>query len=592
MSNRKRPSPSFSLIAYLFRDAQQKLQIVHLSPQFRVDGTESGTFVLTPRSFNLPDNFFGTTVSSITALVGKNSSGKSTVLSDIARIFSNIETVTSGYTLIVQHRGSFLLLRYNLDIRVLFQGEEISPVADDFHFDKNELKIVYFSSGFDPMRRKLEFMHAHPSVGFADISSQYFYNHPGRPHGDFPEKLAYLQGLVADRLPLELTEEGDRTRAISFEAALPYMRERSGSELVSMWVQHLHQSSDGFIALRDALRAKLNLDDSHFTRELAKLRQGTSTESDAFWTHGVDYFDLLLDFLKTRAGWEAIASDSVVLLLVIGRVLARYNEAYQRNQHADIIEDIRLLLDNPDQIISHLLGEDFIRHAGIFGRHARTKSRYAKIVVSIDSKLSGSAQELVASFLALWNLGVVFNVEFNGLSDGQRSLLSFAARYAAEAKQKPCPGCTLLLIDEHEQGLHPEWQRKFIKHLCALIGASSGSAGQTQVILSSHSPFVVSDLPDMCVNVIGGQSLSAERTFGSNLLELLLSPLFMEQTTGEFAVEKIKGWLKRIKRLRDPGKLKALEPLIELVGDTLLRNYLHLALNERLAELDQDAETS
>ena len=52
------------------------------------------------------------------------------------------------------------------------------------------------------------------------------------------------------------------------------------------------------------------------------------------------------------------------------------------------------------------------------------------------------------------------------------------------------PPYSLLVIDEVENSLHPQAQRRFIKHLLKLARSK-----KLQVILSTHSPFVLEELP-------------------------------------------------------------------------------------------------
>ena len=54
------------------------------------------------------------------------------------------------------------------------------------------------------------------------------------------------------------------------------------------------------------------------------------------------------------------------------------------------------------------------------------------------------------------------------------------------------PNYSLLVIDEVENSLHPQAQRRFIKHLLNV-----SKSKKLQIILSTHSPFVLEELPDI-----------------------------------------------------------------------------------------------
>ncbi len=54
----------------------------------------------------------------------------------------------------------------------------------------------------------------------------------------------------------------------------------------------------------------------------------------------------------------------------------------------------------------------------------------------------------------------------------------------------------IFIIDEPELSLHVEWQNKFIPNLLEV-------AGGTQLILATHSPEIIGDRTEKCVEVRG-----------------------------------------------------------------------------------------
>ena len=80
-----------------------------------------------------------------------------------------------------------------------------------------------------------------------------------------------------------------------------------------------------------------------------------------------------------------------------------------------------------------------------------------------------------------------------------------------------------------------------------------------QILVTSHSPFIVSDLPNENVifltkeenkgNCVVKNSLNdMKKTFGANIHTLLSDSFFMESLMGEFAKSKIDGVIKSKKR--------------------------------------------
>lgn len=92
---------------------------------------------------------------------------------------------------------------------------------------------------------------------------------------------------------------------------------------------------------------------------------------------------------------------------------------------------------------------------------------------------------------------------FASLSDGQRSLIVLAADLAWRSVQlNPHLGRTapqqtpgVVLIDEIELHLHPQWQR-------TVIGKLTGAFPKVQFVMTTHSPQVVSNADPECLRVI------------------------------------------------------------------------------------------
>ena len=105
----------------------------------------------------------------------------------------------------------------------------------------------------------------------------------------------------------------------------------------------------------------------------------------------------------------------------------------------------------------------------------------------------------------------------------------------------------ILLLDELELGLHPNWQKKVINFLTKLNISKNENI---YFILTTHSPFLISDLPIQNIifldkdkngncQVVNGLK-QKKQTFGTNIHALLSDGFFMKDgLMGEFAKSKI-----------------------------------------------------
>ena len=136
-----------------------------------------------------------------------------------------------------------------------------------------------------------------------------------------------------------------------------------------------------------------------------------------------------------------------------------------------------------------------------------------------------------------------------------------------------------LIIDEGDMSFHPEWQQKWINILVNMIMGVFPEK-KFQIIVSTHSPFILSDLPSRNVLLLdGSMRVSVEDlnlTFGSNIQDLLTHNFFIKSgLTGTFAKNKIN---KTIDSLLDNPTSITLDyskKVINLIGEPLVRKKVH-----------------
>lgn len=138
-----------------------------------------------------------------------------------------------------------------------------------------------------------------------------------------------------------------------------------------------------------------------------------------------------------------------------------------------------------------------------------------------------------------------------------------------------CDGL-MLYFDEADQSLHPEWQRKQLDWLLQFVSSKFETCA-SQLIIATHSPIVLSDMP--CEHVLYLQNNEGRmqveqrevRTFGSNIHTLFRDAFFLNDgTMGAFAERKINEIACSLQ-----GNVSAeTKKLIEEIGDDIIRNKL------------------
>lgn len=192
------------------------------------------------------------------------------------------------------------------------------------------------------------------------------------------------------------------------------------------------------------------------------------------------------------------------------------------------------------------------------------------------------------------NAQIVINL---GISSGERAIYTFVSRlmgvifnkqgelHNANINKIICDNkfdgkTIIILLDEPDLQLHPEWQQKFISLLLDLLYVYFPKV-KFQIILTTHSPILLSDIPRRNVVFINknpdGTSrvcneLTFKETFAANIHTLYNNSFFLDGVPiGEFAKHKIEVIHKQI----DSGQINdnILDDIYR-IGEPIIRNIL------------------
>ena len=137
----------------------------------------------------------------------------------------------------------------------------------------------------------------------------------------------------------------------------------------------------------------------------------------------------------------------------------------------------------------------------------------------------------------------LFSVQFENLSDGEIVYFNTFSSIFMEIRKASKDGrdCVLVL-DEPNLNLHPEWCRRFIDDCITLV--NNYSAVNVQFIIATHSPYMISDVPKENVFSLEEKEKMivikrAEKTFAANIIDILSDTFFLDYSIGEFARKKI-----------------------------------------------------
>ena len=214
---------------------------------------------------------------------------------------------------------------------------------------------------------------------------------------------------------------------------------------------------------------------------------------------------------------------------------------------------------------------------------------------NLETDLETDIKEFFVHYKKVADFHSFINFSWN-LSSGETTLLNIFARLNSLLKTRTLQDGkkeyylpdkdddnsteenVVLLLDEIEVSLHPEWQRNIMNELLKFIQyAFTGS--NVQVIMTTHSPIMLSDIPKQNVVYLIENELEENKdvylnqpeTFGSNIFKLYNNAFFLDKgAIGAFAKGKLEILLKEI--LEGNGDKEDLQKRINLIGDDFLKD--------------------
>lgn len=194
----------------------------------------------------------------------------------------------------------------------------------------------------------------------------------------------------------------------------------------------------------------------------------------------------------------------------------------------------------------------------------------------------------------------LFYYDWDNFSTGEKAYLNLFSRlyhakqYLSGISDKVVK---VFLIDEPSTSFHPQWQKEYLDKLLRFI--DSVFKGSKEVILTTHSPYVISDVQREDIiplqPTIRNSNLFSSNTFGANIHELLANSFFLQNGyMGDVARGKIDSLINYLKKDVDEqdsfwDELKA-KKFIDIIGEPLLKRDLQDLYYSRKSvdEIDQE----
>jgi energy-coupling factor transporter ATP-binding protein EcfA2 len=588
------------------------------NPEFDDEGNIiKGQLNCRKTDYDLPDDFFGKEIQNVTGIVGRNGSGKSNLLQFIMNWIGN-HTVKQ---IIIFKSGKEKIAICHSKLNVASKELVIKEYAEDSfdNFKKLKAAVIYNSFGI----RAIDKRSSEKFINDANISTSFFLEAISeREENDFTEKFNILSAyqwnelrMIADFME---TNSFSNLKPMLGNTGLDWIHIYPGYEnFAILKIKEIFRKSKIYRQVLMSSDGKPDgVSDKNFLVKLITFTlcgfvlkskyDKTSKENLSFSSEILsDLDEKVLEVLKSVKSKDSYSFNIDIIITLIDKNV--FQDFYSCiPEDSDIIDQTVIeffeTADRFDRILNIKEADEF---DSTFNKFLKDENQevfisFIEFISLIDDKDIKCntldswlftfefriSKRILKDFLDVYLATIsnnpfdkshsYLNIQFQGLSGGELALLNTYARlnYAKDILQRnktneddkkgygielPEAEAYLLLIDEMELYLHPDWKKKYLSLL--LKSLPDFFAKPVQLIITSHSPFIVSDLPkeniifldkykDKDTEVINEKqkegnckvldSGKKEKTFGQNIHTLLSDSFFMsEGLIGDFAEEKI-----------------------------------------------------
>ena len=517
--------------------------------------------------------FYSENIKSITAIVGKNSVGKSNVLDCIGDTLNSL--YSSSFILVYyDHRKSSYIIECN-QISVDYEGNKIHAVKGTHQpktkivcvnmlgeisdYVESDLEYITISEKLDNMIKPNanDFCSSIPRFGLRYDRSNIYYAYK------------YLSNFES--------EENFNNNGIKVSFDLKEVRK----QVINIVPDFFSEESSG----SSYQQRKENYKEVFMLKFFEKVVNNFRILEAKEIQQDLDILKQLTDSINSNE--ELIANYSLIKQLIINmrsdlNCTSKENTVCMSKCYGNFIDDL-------ERLVESLSKEAF-------------NNTYSFV---IDLKYGKSSLlEAVLEHFEDNDIDIEFkktiDVSFKNVSDGLNYYLKLFStiRTCMYRNKHEKFKSVILLLDEPEARFHPDLARCFIYDLSIFLKEHFSDL-DFQVIITTHSPFILSDIISERVIKVSKDDKGyaqfikvKENTFGADIHNLLKDAFFLKVTTGEFSrifirdiIDKVKPDSKGISPNLTKSEIAELHEKITIIAEPLVRNKL-LSMLEKCTDSD------
>ncbi|MDX7883192.1 AAA family ATPase [Acinetobacter baumannii] len=476
-----------------------------------------------------------------TAIIGKNGTGKSTLLDFIESSYSNTESESSGFSIWLSDNEYYICpINYDFD-SIVVKSNSLFKINIDYRKLLNNKKVrLVKANNLSGAESNTITRRTRKNIFSYDLSIA---RYNSRSSSNLAKKITRLMSFFIEsswvnntkNLKVEFEFEFKSSSATYLKSIL---KKREFIERINLdpeYLDFLHnlQRIEPLCIFDLIFEPTTSLFLEIIKKNILSILR-YATKYSGFNGSFQDYLYIKLLIIFYKEGYGGINSNIILDILEESEF---YKKSYRSSSiiqtdsfmvYKRFSDAIEVILRISDIIISN---KNNIKYKGI-NKFTTLNPNFIINLMSVISKLPGN---LVSNFHYGWR----------GFSTGEFAKLNILSElyYFINDEKRTDGENYIIVMDEVDLYLHPDWQREFLNDTLAFL-KNEYPSNKVQLIISSHSPIIIGDfLPDDIISLHredgGLPKIEESYGFGIPILQLYMEGMHLNSTFGSHSKKYI-----------------------------------------------------